>query len=95
MYARVTTYQVDPARIAELQAKLGELKPQVKSLPGVVNTYTAWRADGQGVVMAVFASKAAADAAAGQIQTIWGGLANLLKGAPKVELFDNVEHLSG
>ena len=32
---------------------------------------------------------------AAKFQTIWGGLANLLKGAPKVELFDNVEHLSG
>ena len=95
MYARVTTYQIDPVRIAEMQAKLVEVKPQVKALGGVVNTYTAWRADGQGVVMAVFESKAAAEAAADKIQAIWGGLASLLKGPPKVEAFDNVEHLSG
>ncbi|MGA7323941.1 MAG: hypothetical protein WBX25_05550 [Rhodomicrobium sp.] len=47
------------------------------------------------MVTAIFDTKASADAAAEQAAAIWGGLAGLLKGAPKTEIFDNVEHLSG
>ena len=95
MYARLTTFQVDPARIGELTAKMGDFKAGTKSMKGVINTYVAWRADGQGMVTAIFDSKASADAAAAQAQGVWAGVAGLLKGAPKVEDFDQAEHLSG
>jgi hypothetical protein len=95
MYARVTTVQFDPAKLAELTAKTNELKAGVKKMKGVINTYSVWRADGLGVVTAIFDTKASADAAAEQAKAIWGGLAGILKGAPKTEVFDNVEHLSG
>lgn len=95
MYARVTSFQVDPARLPEMVAKIGELKSATKAMKGVVDTYVVWRADGQGVVTSVFESKAAADAAVSQAQAVWGGLAGLLKGGPKPEAFDNVAHLSG
>src|SRR5262245_11172543 len=50
MYARVTTFKVDPSRVAELPAKVAEMGPRAKRLPGVVEIYAAWRSDGQGVV---------------------------------------------
>lgn len=95
MYARITTVQFDPAKLAELTAKTSELKAGVKKMKGVIDTYSVWRADGLGVVTAIFDTKESADAAAEQAKAIWGGLAGLLKGAPKTEVFDNVEHLSG
>ena len=41
MYARVTTYQCDPARLDDLTAKLDEIKVQVKAISGVVEVYSA------------------------------------------------------
>ena len=93
MYARVTTYQADPARIEELRAKLPGIKEQLAKMDGLVDWYTVWRADGQGVVFTVFEDKATADALMGEARNIWAGLAGLLRGTPKSENFDNVETL--
>jgi quinol monooxygenase YgiN len=95
MYARVTTIKVDPARLSELSAKLKEMSPAAKALSGVIDVYAAWRADGQGTVVAVYNSKTDADAAAAKIQAIWGTLAGLLTGAPNTDTYDNVEHVVG
>ena len=66
-----------------------------KALPGVVDIYAAWRADGQGAVTAIYASKADADASVAKIQALWGALAGLLKAAPDTQAYDTVEHLVG
>jgi len=95
MYARVTTIKLDPARLGELPAKLREMKPAAQALPGVIDVYAAWRADGQGSVTAIYKSKGDADAAAAQIQALWGTLSGLLGGAPSTEAYDSVEHLVG
>jgi hypothetical protein len=95
MYARVTTLQIDPARLGEIPAKLNQVGPASEALPGIVDVYFAWRGDGQGTVTAIFNSKADADAALPKIQAIWGELGGLLKGPPSVNAFDNVVHLVG
>lgn len=95
MYARVTSFNVDPARLGELPAKLKEMTPAAKTLPGVIDVYAAWRADGRGVVTAIYTSKADADAAAAKIQALWGSLSGLLKGAPGTEAYDSVDHMVG
>ena len=64
MYARVTTFKFEPARAGEVAAKFKEMAPAARTLPGAVNVYAAWRADGQGSVTAIYKSKADADAAA-------------------------------
>ena len=94
MYARVTTFKVDPARLQELSAKIKEMGPRAKALPGMVDAYGVWRGDGQGVVVAVYQSKAAADAAVAKIQALWGDLAGLLSGAPRTDTYDNVAHIT-
>jgi len=93
MYARVTTYQADPARIEELRAKLPEIKEKLEDLDGLEEWYTVWRADGQGVVFTVFEDKETADASLNVVRGIWAGLGGLLKGTPKVEHYDTVETL--
>jgi hypothetical protein len=95
MYARVTMFKVDPARLGELPAMVKEMQPAAKALPGVVDIYAAWRGDGQGTVTAIYQSKAAADSAVAKIQAIWGTLAGLLKTAPDTQAYDTVEHLVG
>jgi len=95
MYARVTTFKVDPARLGEVSAKFKEMAPAAEALPGIVDVYAAWRADGQGSVTAIYQSKADADAAGAKIKELWGGLTSLLSGAPATEAYDTVEHIAG
>jgi quinol monooxygenase YgiN len=94
MYARVTSFKVDPARLAELPAKIKEMVPRAKSLPGLTHAYAAWRADGQGVLVALYQDKAAADRAVARIQALWAELAGLISGSPRVDTYDSVEHLT-
>ena len=95
MYARVTTFKVDPSRLSELPTKIKEMGPAAKALPGIIDIYVAWRADGQGAVTSIYDSKASADSAAAKIQAIWATLGGLLSGAPRTELYETVEHIVG
>ena len=95
MYARVTTYQVDPARVEDMKSQLPQIKKKLEEMEGLIDWYAVWRADGQGVVFTTFDNKAAADASLGSVRGIWSSLAVLLTAPPKVENFDNVETLGG
>jgi hypothetical protein len=94
MYARVTTFKVDPARIAELGEKVEEMRRCVRALPGLAHAYAAWRADGQGMVVALYEDRTSADRAVARMQALWGEFAGLLSGVPRVDTFDSVERLT-
>jgi hypothetical protein len=94
MYARITKFKVDPSRVGELATKVTEMGPAAKGLPGMVTAYAAWRGDGQGTVIAIYKTKAHADAAVTKIQAIWGDLAGLLSGAPHTDIYETVEHIT-
>ena len=95
MYARATSFKIDPSRLGELPGKIKEMQPMAGSLPGVVDIYAAWRADGQGMVTAIYQSKAHADAAGAKISELWSDLAGLLSTAPRTDVYDTVVHLAG
>jgi hypothetical protein len=95
MYARITAFKVDPARLPELAANLEKMAPAAKGLRGVADIYVSWRGDGQGMVTAIYASKADADAAVGCIQALWGHLIALLEGAPRTDTYESVVHIAG
>ena len=95
MYARVTTYHCDPARLDGMESKLEEIKGQIKLISGAVDVYSAWRSDGHGVGMAIYESQEVAEAASEQVQAIWEDLAGFLTAAPSAEVYDNVAHLTG
>ena len=94
MYARVTTFKVDPARVHELQAKVAEMAPRAKALPGMVDAYAFWRGDGEGVVVAIYRSKEDADRAVARIQALWGALAGLVSSAPRTDAFESAVHIT-
>lgn len=94
MYARLTSFQVEPTKIEEMKAKLPSIKSQLERVADLVDWYSVWRADGQGYVLTVYKDKASADASLEMARNIWGGLSNLLKGQPRPETFDNVETLN-
>lgn len=88
MYARVTTYQVDPARIGEMEPVLSDLRVHCKSLPGIVVYNTVWREDGRGVSTTIYDCRASADEANAQLEYIWTSFSDLLIEDPVTELFD-------
>jgi hypothetical protein len=94
MYVRVTNFKVDPSRLPELSAKIEEMGPRAKALPGMIDAYAAWRADGQGVLVAIYQSKESADAAVARIQAIWGNLAGLVSGAPRTDAYEHAAHVT-
>ena len=93
MFARVTSFNVDLFCLDELPAKIEQIRPAARALPGIVDIYAAWRADGQGVLTAVYRSRADADAAVPRLQILWGALAGLLSAAPRTDAYDTVEHV--
>jgi len=94
MYARLTHFKVDPSRLPELSAKIEEMGPRAKALPGMIDVYVAWRPDGQGVVVALYESKGAADRAVTRIEALWGDLVNMLSSAPRTEVYAHAEHVT-
>lgn len=94
MYMRVTTFKVAPERLDELAAKVADMKRLAKAIPGLVSTHVAWRGDGQGTVVSLYESKERAQAAVGRIQAVWGAMAGVVAGAPRVDAYDTVEAVS-
>ena len=93
MYARVTTYQVDPARINEMDAALGELRGHCKSLPGILVYNTVWREDGRGISTTIYDCRASADEAAAKLEYIWASFSDLLIEEPVTELFNRTANM--
>ena len=54
-----------PHDFHELSAKIVQMGPRAKALPGMIDAYTAWRGDGQGIIVALYHSKEDADRAVG------------------------------
>jgi quinol monooxygenase YgiN len=94
MYVRVTTFKIDPRRLAELAETVKEMRRLTKALPGLQDAYVSWREDGQGAVISIYESKARAEAAAGRIQAIWGAVAGLVTSVPRVDIYDTVEKIA-
>ena len=95
MFARVTTYKADPQKLEEMAAEIEGLKPQIKSIPGVVDIFSAWQSNGDGMSMAIYESQTAAEASASQVKAIWAGLSEYLIAAPEISTYENVKHLTG
>lgn len=95
MFARVSDYSCDPAKIDQIEARMPEIKAGIEAIAGVIDVYSVWGADGKGVTFAIYESQAAAEAAQDQIQGVWAIIADCLTAAPAVRTFDRVEHIAG
>ncbi len=93
MYARVTTYQIDPSRFDEMDELLDELKGKCKSLPGILVYNTVWRKDGQGVSTTIYDCRASAEEAAAMLQAIWDQFSDILIAEPVTELYTRTEYM--
>jgi len=94
MYARVTSFQAKPDTIDAMESRLSGIADKVSALPGMVSCVTVWNADGAGQVTALYESEAAANDASAAIQSVWGGLMDLLSGAPEVVTYQSAQKLA-
>ena len=89
MHTRITHYKVKPGRLDEAIAARDELMPEIERIPGLVRYLNLWNEDGNGAVVAVYESQAAAEAAAATAKTMWSNLADLLEPDFSVQEFAN------
>lgn len=82
MFARITTIQIQPAKLNELKDALPALASRLKAVPGMVECKVCWNETGQGQVFALYGTPAQADAASETIRSIWGGLSHLMAAPP-------------
>lgn len=91
MYARVSRYQMKSGSFEEAQRMVESMRPQIKAIPGIRDWLNVGRADdGKGVVIALYDSKEAAEAALGSARQIWAQFADHLAAEPEVEAYDVV-----
>ncbi|WP_416560253.1 hypothetical protein ACHEXL_01215 [Limnohabitans sp. yimb22184] len=84
MFARVTSIQIDPAKLPEMRAAMPAVGEHLKRIPGIVECKTCWDETGKGLVFAIYASKTHADNSADTIRSVWGGLMAYLSAPPSV-----------
>jgi hypothetical protein len=93
MYARVTTFHADPARLDEMNEIRESIKADLKLILGLQVTLASWNDEGKGSVTAIYDNQASADAAAVSVQGVWGKMAGVLLAPPSVEGYSNVDNM--
>ncbi|MGI9379641.1 MAG: hypothetical protein ACR2OW_08295 [Methyloligellaceae bacterium] len=69
-------------------ALLNDLKPQIMSLPGILNFINVMNKDGSGYVISVVESEEISNANQDKVQAIWAQFADYLAEPPVIEGFD-------
>jgi hypothetical protein len=88
MYARVTTYTCKPDNVDEGIGVAEGLLPQIKALPGLKEFICTGRFDdGKCVVVALYDSKANAEAADEKVRELWRHFEHVLASAPEPEAY--------
>lgn len=94
MYARITHFHVYESKLEELERRLFDLCTQLRAIRGLVEAYSAWRDDGQGVSIAFYNSEEFADKAALDVQSIWASFDDLLSAPIQITTYDTAMHLT-
>ncbi len=94
MYTRVSLFQFDANRLDEIAAKLSEVEPAIKKIPGIITAYICWRGDGQAVSFAVYPSESHAEQALAQVQAVWSDVSEMLVGSPQTEIYSQGQSYS-
>lgn len=94
MYARITHFHFYESKLEELELRLFDLCKQLRTNHGLVQAYSAWRDDGQGISIAFYDCEESADKAALEVQTIWADLDDLLSAPIQVATYDTAMHLT-
>ncbi|MEM9439076.1 MAG: hypothetical protein AAGA73_01380 [Pseudomonadota bacterium] len=94
MYARITHFHVYESELGELERRLSILCNQIRKIDGLIEAYSAWRDDGQGVSIAFYENEAHADKAALEVQSMWASFDDVLSAPIQVTTYDKAMHLT-
>ena len=94
MYARITHFHVYECKLGELEGRLTQLCAKLQTIHGLVDAYSAWRDDGQGVSVAFYDDESFADKAAIEVQSMWASFDDLLSAPIQVTTYDTAIHLT-
>ena len=90
MYARITNFHVYESKLVELERRLSDLCTRLQTIQGLVEAYSAWRDDGQGVSIAFYEDEDSADKAALEVQSMWASFDDLLSAPIQVATYEVV-----
>ena len=93
MYANVTTYQLNTARLDDVNSMLSELKGKCSSLPGILFYNTVWRDDGHGVSTTIYDCRTSTDEASILLEGIWSQFSGILSSPPVTENFNRTKDM--
>ena len=82
MYARVSSFQIKPEKMAEMRAAMPAAGVKLKAIPGMVECKTCWDESGKGLVFALYLSQQHAEGSADAVRNVWGGLMGYLAAPP-------------
>jgi hypothetical protein len=82
MYARVSSFQIKPDKIAEMRAAMPAAGAKLKAIPGIVECKTCWDESGKGIVFAIYQTQQHAEGSADAVRNVWGGLMGYLAAPP-------------
>jgi hypothetical protein len=82
MYARVSSFQIKPDKIAEMRAAMPAVGAKLKAIPGIVECKTCWDESGKGIVLAIYQTQQHAEGSADAVRNVWGGLMGYLAAPP-------------
>lgn len=89
MYARVTGFKVIPEKIDEASRLIEEIRSHVMEFPGVVEVIGLAKAGGaERLVIAIYESRALADAAIPRTLRAWHALSCILQEAPQSSAYE-------
>ena len=84
MFARVSTFKMNPEFIPEVEAKLQDMMPLIMGMDGMVSFTSAIDADGNGVVVSVVESEEKSNANQEQVGKIWAEFGAYLTEPPVI-----------
>ena len=87
MYTRISQFNFKEDQLDEMISRLDGIGKQLNSIDGMLETYVFWDPSGSGTSVAIYRDQAAAEAASETIQSIWGGLMDLLTGPPTQSVY--------
>lgn len=82
MYARISSFQIKPEKIAEMRAAMPSAGAKLKAIPGIQECKTCWDESGKGTVFAIYESQQHAEASSEAVRSVWGGLMGYLADPP-------------
>ena len=94
MFARISTYKMNPESISAAEAKLHDMMPTIMGMEGMVTFTNAIDADGNGVVVSVVESEEKSNASQEQVAKVWAEFSEYLTEPPVIGGYRVLAHES-